>query len=308
MRKLKVITLEDDVDAVVRSLDEAGIVQFIDMREKVEEWNGILASQVVSTEVLTKCSDLLSKIDASFENLGLKHEELHSKKIPITKEPIEEVLAKVEQNLAELPVEALTKCSALTSRITQLIEILGVKPEEIKEVILKKPVEESLAEIEYELSEIEKTAETTGLIDRHAMVDRIKTVAAREEIDVHKKLAEFARVRIIESKPFFAKRLLTLKKLVEKARESIEAETKLGKTHESLLTLRKIVEIEKQVAEEQKKFVRSAKTIYFEAWVSEYNVKEAIERITKVTAGSYRKDNESHCWNQYSHRRSACSG
>jgi vacuolar-type H+-ATPase subunit I/STV1 len=272
MRKLRVITLEDDVDAVVRSLDEAGIVQFIDMREKVEEWNGILASQVVSTEVLTKCSDLLSKIDASFENLGLKHEELHSKKIPITKEPIEEVLAKVEQKLAELPVEALTKCSALTSRITQLIEILGVKPEEIKEVTLKKPVEESLAEIEYELSEIEKTAETTGLIDRQAMVDRIKTVAAREEIDVHKKLAEFARVHILESKPFFAKRLLALKKLVEKARESIEAETKLGKTHEGLLTLRKIVEIEKQVAEEQKKFVRSAKTVYFEAWVSEYNV------------------------------------
>ncbi len=286
MRKLRVITLEDDIDAVVRSLDEAGIVQFIDMRDKLEEWNGILASQVVSTEVLTKCSDLLSKIDASFENLGLKHEELPSKEVPITKDPIEEVLAKVEQNLAELPVEAITKCSALTSRITQLIEILGVKPEETKEVTLKKPVEESLAEIEYELSEIEKTAETTGLIDRQAMVDRIKTVAAREEIDVHKKLAEFARVHILEGKPFFAKRLLTLKKLVEKARESIEAETKLGKTYESLLTLRTIVEIEKQVAEEQKKFVRSAKTIYFEAWVSEYNVKEATERIMKVTGGT----------------------
>jgi len=256
------------------------------MRDKLEEWNGILASQVVSTEILTKCSDLLSKIDASFENLGLKHEELPSKEVPITKDPIEEVLAKVEQNLAELPVEAITKCSALTSRITQLIEILGVKPEETKEVILKKPVEESLAEIEYELSEIEKTAETTGLIDRQAMVDRIKTVAAREEIDVHKKLAEFARVHILEGKPFFAKRLLTLKKLVEKARESIEAETKLGKTYESLLTLRKIVEIEKQVAEEQKKFVRSAKTIYFEAWVPEYNVKEATERIMQVTGGT----------------------
>jgi V/A-type H+-transporting ATPase subunit I len=46
------------------------------------------------------------------------------------------------------------------------------------------------------------------------------------------------------------------------------------------------VEIEKQVAEEQKKFVRSAKTIYFEAWVPEHNVKEAIERIRKVTAGT----------------------
>jgi len=272
----------------VRSLDEAGIVQFIDMREKLEDWKGVLVSQVVSPEILTKCSDLLSKIDASFENLGLKQEGLPSKEIPITKEPIEEVLARVEQKLAELPVEALTKCSVLTSRIAQLIEILGVRPEEVKieEGALKKPVEEGLAEIEFELSEIEKTAETTGLIDRQAMVDRIKTVAVREEIDVHKKLAEFARVRIIESKPFFARRLLTLKKLVEKARESIEAETKLGKIHESLLTLRKIVEIEKQVAEEQKKFVRSAKTIYFEAWVPEHNVKEAIEKIKKNTAGT----------------------
>jgi V/A-type H+-transporting ATPase subunit I len=286
MRKLRVITLEDDVDAVVRSLEEAGIVQFIDMREKSEEWDGILASQVVSTEVLTKCSDLLSKIDASFENLGLKHEEIPSKEIPITKEPIEEVLAKVEQKLAELPVEALAKCSALTSRITQLIENLAIKPEETKEVTLKKPVEESLAEIEYELSEIEKTAETTDLIDRQAMVDRIKTVAAREEIDVHKKLDELARVRILESKRFFAKRLSALKKLVDMTRESIETETKLEKTHESLLTFRKIVEIEKLVAEEQKKFVRSAKTIYFEAWVPEYNVKEAIEKIKQVTGGT----------------------
>lgn len=256
------------------------------MQEKLEEWNGILTSQVVSPETLAKCSDLLSKIDASFENLGLKHEELPSKKLPITRKPIEEVLASVEQKLAELPVEALTKCSALTSRITQLIKILGEKPEEITEVTLKKPVEESLAEIEYELSEIEKTAETTGLIDRQAMVDRIKTVAAREEIDVHRKLAEFARVHILKGKPFFAKRLLALKKLVEKARESIEAETKLGKTHESLLTLRTIVEIEKQIAEEQKKFVRSAKTIYFEAWVPEHNVKEAIEKIKKATGGT----------------------
>jgi V/A-type H+-transporting ATPase subunit I len=285
MQKLKVITLEDDVDAVLRSLDEAGIVQFIDMREKLEDWKGVLVSQVVPPEVLTKCSDLLLKIDASLENLGLKREELPSKEIPVTRKTMEEVLDRVEQKLAKLPVEALTKCSVLTARIDQLSEILGVRPEEVKieEGALKKPVEEGLAEIEYELSEIEKTAETTGLIDRHAMVDRIKTVAAREEIDVHKKLAEFARLRMIESKPFFAKRLLTLKKLVETAKESIEEETQIGKIHESLLTLRKTVEREKQIAEEQKKFVRSAKTIYFEAWVPEYDVKEAIEKIKKNT-------------------------
>ena len=61
MRKLKAIIFEDNVDAVVRSLGDAGIVQFIDMREKIEDWKGVLVPHVVSTETLTKCSNLLSR-------------------------------------------------------------------------------------------------------------------------------------------------------------------------------------------------------------------------------------------------------
>ena len=66
-RKLKGITLEEDIDAVVRSLGDAGIVQFIDMRGKLENWNGVLVPYAVSTEAITKYSDLLSKIDAFIE-------------------------------------------------------------------------------------------------------------------------------------------------------------------------------------------------------------------------------------------------
>jgi len=287
MRKLKVIIFEDDVDAVVRSLGEAGTVQFIDMREKLEEWKGVLVPHVVSTEALTKCSDLLSKIEVSFGKLGLKPEELPSVEIPITKESIEEVLARVERKLAELPVEKFTKCSALISRIDQLIEALGVETEEleIEEVTWKKPVEDVLVEIENELSEIEKKAETTGLTNRQVLVDRIKTLAVREEINVGRKLAELRKI-VIESERFFAERLLNLKKNVEMARASIEEETKLGDISEDLLTLREIVGKEKQIAEVQEKFVRSTKTIYFEAWVPESNVKEAIERVKKATDGN----------------------
>jgi len=281
-RKLKGIILEDDVDAVVRSLGDAGIVQFIDMRGKLENWNGVLVPYAVSTEAITKCSDLLSKIDASIEKLGLKPEALPSEHIPISKEPIEEVLARVEKRLAELPVEAITKCLAFNSRIDQLIKALGVKPEEVKtkQVTLKNPVEESLAEIEFELDEIEKTAETSGLIYRHVLVDRIETAAVDE------KLAELARARILESNIHFVERLLTLKKLVEKAREAIEAKIRLEQVSESLLTLRKTVENEKRIAEEEEKFVRSTKTIYFEAWTPEYEVEEAVEKIKEVTNGT----------------------
>jgi vacuolar-type H+-ATPase subunit I/STV1 len=281
-RKLKGIILEDDVDAVVRSLGDAGIVQFIDMRGKLENWNGVLVPYAVSTEALTKCSDLLSKIDASIEKLGLKPEALPSEHIPISKEPMEEVLARVEKRLAELPVEAITKCLAFNSRIDQLIKALGVKPEEVntKQVSLKNPVEESLAEIEFELGEIEKTAETSGLIYRHVLVDRIETAVVDE------KLAELARARILESNIHFVERLLTLKKLVEKAREAIEAIIRLEQVREGLLTLRKTVENEKRIAEEEEKFVRSTKTIYFEAWTPEYEVEEAVEKIKEVTNGT----------------------
>ena len=297
-RKLKVIIFEDDVDVVVGSLGEADIVQFIEMQEKLEDWNGVLVPHVVSTEALTKCSDLISKIEASFENLGLKPEELPSEEIPIPTEPIKEVLVRVEQKLAELPVEALTKCLTLASRIDQLIEAFGVKPEEVKieQVTLKKPVEEILAEIEYELSEIEKLAETTLLTDRQELMDRMKTPVLEEKIDVDRKLAELRKfvgiesVKIfgenIESEKIFGERLLTLKKLVELARTSIETATSLREIRKDLLTLRKTVEEEKQIAAEEEKFFRSAKTIYFEAWVPEYHVKEAIERIEKATDGN----------------------
>ena len=129
IRKLKVIILEDDVDAVVESLGETGLVQFIRMPEKLEVTEGVVVSHVVQTEALTRCSNLLSKIELSFEHLGLTSEGPPSEEVLVTKEPVLDVLVEVEQKLAELPVETLSKCLAFASRIDQLIEAFGVKPE-----------------------------------------------------------------------------------------------------------------------------------------------------------------------------------
>jgi vacuolar-type H+-ATPase subunit I/STV1 len=72
MRKIAAIVSEDSIDGVIRSLGQAGIVQFVDMREKLDAWKGSLVPHTVPPEVTAKCTDILSKIDAAFKSLNLE--------------------------------------------------------------------------------------------------------------------------------------------------------------------------------------------------------------------------------------------
>jgi V/A-type H+-transporting ATPase subunit I len=220
------------------------------------------------------------------EAFGVKPEEVEIEQVKLEK-PITEILAEVEQKLAELPVETLSKCLAFASRIDQLIEAFGVKPEEveIEQVKLEKPITEIIAEVEHGLSEIEKTTETTGLTDSYSLMQKMRTLAIRDKIDLGRKLFGL-RNSVTESERLFVNRLLALKNLVGAVGESIGIETELEEIRKTLLTLRKTVEKEKSIAREEEKFVKSAKTIYFEAWVPEFNVKKATDRISKATDGN----------------------
>lgn len=176
MRKLKVIVVEDDVDSVVRFLGDAKIAHLVDMREKPELWKEILTPYVVSPETIAKCSGILSKIEKSYESLGLASRPSSSesglvKAPPPTRESVEEVLTKVEQQLSE---------------------------------------------------------------------------------------TSYNRT------------------------EAAETETELEKIRENLTILKVTADREKQVIETEEKFVRSEKTVYFEAWVPEGSVKRATEIIGKA--------------------------
>jgi V/A-type H+-transporting ATPase subunit I len=285
MRKLKVMVYEDYIDAVVRSLGQVGIVQFIDMREKFEEWKGVLVPYIGSIEINEKCSSLLSRIEDAFESLHIKLDDLPSVEIPITKEPIEKVLSGVEQEFAKLRIEE-TRIYALASRIDEIIEDLGIKSDQLDiEDALKQSEEKTLEQIEFELSEIEKTIETIGLADHHLLIDRISSRSFDERVDIGRKFAEIAKF-VIESERYFGKRLLILKKTIESIKETLEAENNFGEVREDLLTLWKIVEKEKHIASEKEKFVRSAKTVYFEAWVPESLEKEAVDCIKEASDGN----------------------
>jgi len=287
MRKIAAIVFEDNIDAVIRSLGEAGIVQFVDMREKLDAWKGSLVPHVVPPEVPTKCTDILSKIDASFKALNLKPGEISSEQIPITNEPIGKVLATVEAKLAELPVESFAKSSALLSRINQLAVTLDLELTDIaiEEASLQKPPMDILAEVERELSGIEEKTATSGLEDRKVLADRMKAMTMEDKVEVSRRLLEL-RKSVTDMRLTLARNLSRLRKLTETTRQSVEAKTKLGEIREDLLTLEEAVKREKQVAEEEDKFVRTAKTIYFEAWVPDANMERAMETIRKATNGN----------------------
>ncbi len=285
MRKLKVMVYEDYIDAVVRSLGQVGMVQFIDMREKFEEWKGVLVPYTGSVEISEKCSSLLSKIDDAFESLHINIEDIPSMEIPVTKETIEKVLSGVEEEFAKLRIEE-TRIHALASRIDEIIEDLGIKPDQIDiEDELKHSEEKTLEQIEFELSEIEKTIETIGLADHHLLIDRISSRSFDESADIGRKFAEIAKF-VKESERYFGKRLLILKRTVKRIKENFEAENNFGEVREGLFTLWKIVEKEKHIAAEKEKFVRSARTVYFEAWVPEDLEKQAIACIKEVSDGN----------------------
>jgi len=285
MRKLKVMVHEDYIDAVVRSLGQTALVQFIDIREKPEDWEGILVPYSASTEVIKKCSDFLSKIENAFKSLHIQPDDFPSPEIPITKEPIEKVLATVEHKLAELPIEEV-KIYALASRIDHIIESIGIKPDVVeKEYALTQAEEKELEHIEFELIELDKTIQTIGLANHDLLINKIASKHLEDYDEIGRMFAELAKF-VIKSRRYFGKRLVTLKKTVEEIEGTIETEINLKEVRGSLLTFREIVKKEKQIAEEKEKFVKSSQTVFFEAWVPDIVVKHAIEGIMQASEGN----------------------
>jgi len=285
MRKLKAIVYEDDIDAVIRSLGEAGVAQIIDLREELGEWQGVLTQYAGSAENAAKCAELLSRIQASFEALGAESKELPIADASLAEGTTKETLATVEKRLAELPVEALRKCSEIISRVDQLAQAFDVKLDEAEQASPHEPTKESLKEIEEKLDEIEKKYSTMGLTDRKLFIDRTKNLPIDEKSQLGKKLLE-VKSFLTKQQETMAKELAALRRLVETVQQTLEAETKVSEIREDLFTLQKTAEREKLVVQAEEKLARTAKTIYLEAWVPEEYAKQAVDTVKKASEGN----------------------
>ena len=261
MRKLSVIVFEEDVDVVLTSLGKAGTAQIIDLRNRLEKWQGLLVPYDVSMETLTRCSDVLSRILSSLEILGLRSEKSQHIDLRFAKNSTKEVLTLAEQKLAELPAETLRKNAETLSRIDQLIEAFEEKWEGTTDERQSTNglAARTAAEIEHELAEIEKESGTAALVHRGSLIDKTRSMPIGEKNKLGKRLVEL-RSLVLDKQAEFRKELLILKEAVEVMRER-----------------------EERMTNAQQKIARSTKTVYFEAWVPRSHVNETIETLKKAS-------------------------
>jgi len=118
------------------------------------------------------------------------------------------------------------------------------------------------------------------------LVERIVSKHFDDFDEIGRKFAELSKF-VIDSKKHFGKRLVTLKKTVESIIGTIETGINFEEIRKDLLTLWSIAKEEKRIAEEKGKFVRSSKTVFFEAWVPGSLEKEAVERIKNASDGNF---------------------
>ncbi|MBT8172427.1 hypothetical protein KJN74_06115 [Candidatus Bathyarchaeota archaeon] len=285
MEKLNVLVYEEFIDAVVRSLGRAGIVQFIDMREKPETMKEIFVSYKNPSNTEARISEIFAKIQTAFESLHIKPGDFPVPEIPIRIDSTDKILTQIEQKISILPIEE-TKIYALASRIDEVIKDLGIDPEEFeKEEDLTSSEEMELDHIEFELIEIDQTIETIGLSDHHVLIERMLSKHLDDFDEIGQKFAELSKF-VISSERHFGSRLLKLKKIAKSIIGSIEKEINFEEIRKELLILWAILKEEKRVSNEKEKFGRSSKTIFFEAWVPDNFEDEAIDRIKKASDGN----------------------
>jgi V/A-type H+-transporting ATPase subunit I len=249
MRKLKVLVVEDSIDAVIRSLGDVGVVQFVDMPENLEAWGGTLKPYEVSAEITNRITNIISRLNRLIETLEIKPGEIAIEKVPLSKERSEEVLTKIEEKLSELEKRY-------------------------------EKIEEKLSELE---KRYEKTADTVQ--EKTTLLDRLKTLTSTEDA-LLKKAVEDLEEEVATEKAKLEKEVLAAKAITEVEGRITEVKPTTGEVREDLLVIRGVVQAEKETSEVKTNFARTIKTIYFEAWTPTINVEEVVKKIKTVCDGN----------------------
>jgi V/A-type H+-transporting ATPase subunit I len=270
MRKLKVLVLEENIDAVLRALAELSAVQLIDMNEKLDSWEGTLAPFDSQSDAIDQCSKLnsristiLLKIDKLIEQMGVKINKAPPPRVKMSKEKSEEVLSNINERLSELEKrlfeeeEHWGQINTKQKEYQILVDKFKTLTVGQQKIQLKKEILELENHIDDSKKEFKKG------------VSIIKVTA-----DLQKQTIEIEKL-ISEIKPKLGK--VEIDKLIS------EIKPKLGKIREELLETGDVVQRENLVANTKSQFVKTAETVYFEAYVNSSQIEKVIDKIKEVT-------------------------
>ena len=119
MRELRIVTLDEDVDRVIKSLEAQGNVHLTDVKEFVDAWGELIEPSKADTKLI-KSSELLARLDNLISIL--KPDDVKkSLKEMLFKAPEEEQIERIkvaEPNLAEME-EELDKLEAAVNKLIE---------------------------------------------------------------------------------------------------------------------------------------------------------------------------------------------
>lgn len=186
MTKIKAMVYEPYLDEVLRSIGELGVVQFIDLRAKLDKWEGAL-KPVEPTKTYHEYSNLHSRITRLIQMLGIS-EEAPKEKVAVAEKPLEDLIADFDKNLNAIESQyknLMDKLKALDERT----EIPEEKREEEKKLLsdqLKAFVEGKKQDLRVMFEVIDNTkklGETKQALSKSLMTFYLEAWAPREKID-----------------------------------------------------------------------------------------------------------------------------
>jgi len=120
MRELRIVTLDEDVDRVLKRLEALGNVHLTDVKEFLDAWEGLIEPSKADTKLI-KSSELLARLDSIISILQPAEAEKKSLKETLFKAPEEEQIERIKveaPNLADIEEEL----DSLEATVNKLIE------------------------------------------------------------------------------------------------------------------------------------------------------------------------------------------
>lgn len=103
MRELRIVTLDEDVDRVIKRLEALGTVHLTDVKEFLDAWEGLIVPSKADTKLI-KSSELLARLDSTISILQPAEAEKKSLKEMLFKAPEEEQIDRIKIEAPNLAV------------------------------------------------------------------------------------------------------------------------------------------------------------------------------------------------------------
>ena len=166
LRKLKILVIEEQIDAVLRTLVDTGTIQIVDITENLQAFEGTLERYDVPMDITNGCSNILSKISTIFSNIQRlsKSTEFETsketiQKIASSKARVEETLREIEDRVSELELtlsaeeELFVEIRSNLNHHQELVNKLKIFPEGENKI----PFEKELLELDEHIKDLNKT-------------------------------------------------------------------------------------------------------------------------------------------------------